>query len=99
MLKQKSFLVAVAGIALVILGYATIAVSAQGPATPPAPDGGANSTVPGKPPAGLGRRGLQGMDLQGLMAISRCSATDNTDLVAKALGMTAPDLSVALLSA
>src|SRR5258708_22398778 len=98
MLKQKSFLVAVAGIALVPRGYVKLACGARRPATPPAPDGGANSTVPGKPPAGLGRRGLQGMDLQGLMAISVCSATDNTDVVAKALGMTAADLRVALVS-
>jgi len=101
MFKQKALLVATAGMALVILGYATIAVSAQAPATPPAPD--AAATAPANPPVGPGGRGNrlggpQGVDMQGLMAISACSATDNTDVVAKALGMTASDLRVALVS-
>src|SRR5260221_8034104 len=99
MLKQKALLVAVAGIALVILGYATIAVGAQSPATPPAPDdGGAAAVAPGNPSTGPGSRGARGVDMQGLIAIQTCSATDNTDAVAKSLGMTAADLRVALVS-
>jgi hypothetical protein len=89
-MNKKWLFTAAAAVALAIPAFGLVATNAQSPATPPAtPDA---SGKPAQPMFG------RGMDIQALLSVRACSTTDYTDVAAKALGMTASDLRVALVS-
>jgi hypothetical protein len=90
-MKRKTLIVTAVLLAALVAGlFATRTASAQGPGNP-GPAQGPDNPGPGDPdPAQAGRLPL-------VMPLA-CSTTDYASVVAKALGMTASDLRVALVS-
>ncbi|HVO41565.1 MAG TPA: hypothetical protein VMT34_03025 [Aggregatilineales bacterium] len=97
-MKRKWLITAAALAVMAIPAVGFVSVSAQGPATPPATPAAGNSQ-PGNPPSTQPRGPrLGGLNIQPLMTVQACRTTNPTDIVAKALGMSASDLRVALVS-
>ncbi len=93
MLQRKSIFVMVTLIVLLVAGFATLSANAQSgdPATPPA--------TPAAPTGPGGRRGAaMAANTAAFQALLACGNTNYDDVVAKALGITAADLRVALVS-